>query len=495
MTATISSPTDTVRRLSGSSVVVTLGRFEGRQMLRHPLLWVGVVAAVALSVSELIGKSPVLNRASMTLAWTMAPVAVAVALLAGWAVLRTRGRTDADPPAAMPARMSLRVAGVLVGLVWPAAATLILQFALLGWTYLRDPVTSMVWTELLVGPALVVFVGALAVAMTRWLPHASTPLVSLLLVAVLQAALPLNQTLWGSYIGATWFAPIAWPQEIIPYEVAFRPAGLHLGYLVGLCVFLAGVAVMDRASAGWIPLGVGLLVAVVAGLAQLGPISDEQQTQAMSRLVGDDADLTCETHDSIAYCAMPGYQAWIADWERAVEPMLDGVPSDAVEGLEVRQYPVHNTLLLDGEDYNNWWWIPLAYEDYTGRSDVVPVGSVLADYTISYDLTGGVARELIGCQHFCENPSQRVVSLWLSSHDAQVRENVEFNLSDETDSVTVARCMVAELWDRPGAGNLIRSNWETLTAPETTYEQAGALLGVEVPDGYDEDGRIQGGCS
>jgi hypothetical protein len=473
-------------------VVATLGRFEGRQMVRHPLFWVAAAATIGLSAFELIEEAPVLNRVSMTLAWTMAPMAVAVAFLAGWAVLRARGRTDADPPMVMPAPMRQRVAGVVVGLLWPASATLALQLVLLAWTAFRNPVTSVVWTELLVGPLFVALAGALSALTTRWISHPSAPLVALALLAGVQIAVPYSPENWGSRIGPAALAPIAWPETIIPYEVALRPSGLHLGYLAGLVLVVSGLAMAGRARAPWIVLGVGVVLAGVLGQAQLGPIDESKRNEAMAQLVGDEAELTCETYDPVTYCAMPGYGGWIDTWRLAAEPIIERVPGESVP-IEVRQYPVHNTHLLDGQDYNYWWWIPPSYQDYISR-DVVPVGSVLADYTLSIDLTDKLASRLIGCDPTCEGEAQQLVHLWLLAENPQVAANIEYDTSPESDYAHVASCMVADLWQLTDETTRVQGNWSVLTDPATTYQQAGELLGISVPTPTEGFGGIDGGC-
>lgn len=492
MTATATRSQSAGGRISQVPVVLTLGRFEGRMMVRHPLLWLSVLAAVGLSVFELIEESPVLNRVSMTLAWTMTPIAIAVAFLAGWAVLRARGRTDAHPPIVMPAPMSQRVAGVVLGSTWPAAATFAVQLAILVWTLFRDPVTSIVWTELLVGPALVAFAGALSAGATRWVPHPSTPLVALLVLAGIHIVMPYSPENWGSQIGPATLAPIAWPETIIPYEVAFRPSGLHLGYLIGLILAVAGVATLGRTKSSWLLPGIGLIAASVLGPAQLGPIEESQRVEEISRLVGDEADLTCETHDSVTYCALPGYAGWIDDWTEAVTPIVALLP-DPVEPIEVRQYPVHNTHLLDGEDYNNWWWIPPSYEDYITR-DVVPVGSILASWTLSSELMGHTAARAMGCDQFCDGEAQQLVYLWLLAENPEIASQVEYDTSSESDYSSVSSCMLAELWEHPDATPRIHGHWDLLTDPSTTYEQAGEALGIDAPEATTEFGGIEGGC-
>lgn len=460
-------------------------------MLAHPVVWVGGLASAAYAVFDLIEQAPVLNRVSMTLAWTMAPLAVSVALVAGWAVLRARGRTDAHPPVIMPVAMSQRTGGILGGLLWPALATLILQLVLLGCVFTRDPVTSLVWTELLVGPLYVVFAGAVGAAATRWFPHPATPLLTVLLLAGLQFAVPYDPDQWGAHVGPAALAPIAWPEDIIPYEVSFRPSGLHLGYLVGLVLGVVGLAVISRRVVGWAVLAFGIMLAATSGIAQLGPIEESQRMAAMARLVGDQADLTCETHTGIRYCAMPGYQGWIDDWVRAAAPLVAVVPPETLTGMEVRQYPIHNTYLLDSPEGIDWWWVEPVSEDYASR-EVVPTGSMqLVDG--GNDLVRYLGNRIMGCEIECDGEGQQVIALWLMAHDPDIRSYVMYD-ARESDYASVSDCMVADLWDQPDDLAVVQGNWGVLTAPGTTYEEAGALLGVSVPAGYDEIGILDGGC-
>lgn len=495
MTVTI---TPTLRSEVGGvrgRAVFDLARFEGRMMLRHPVLWVGALASVGLAVFELIEQAPVLNRASMTLAWTMAPLAAATALVSGWAVLRARGSTDAQPSAVMPLGMPKRVAGIVLGLAWPAAATFLIQMALLAWTFTRDPVTSLVWSELLVGPIYVLFAGAAGAALTRWIPHPSTPLFGLVVLGGVQAVFPYDPSQWGLRIGPAALAPIAWPEEIIPYEVAFRPSLLHLGYLAALAIGLAGVASLGRRLTSWLALAAGLVLAATLGAAQLGPIEESRRIEAVNRLVGDQADLVCETHDAVTYCSMPGYEAWIDEWREAVAPVIEVAPPRALEGIQVRQYPVHYPF-FDAPDAapESWWWVEPAAADYRQR-DVVAANSIWAEWAGS-DLIRRTATKVMGCGPLddCSGESQRMILTWLVAHNEQSRSYILYD-AEFSDHVQVSECMVAEMWGRPGVEDLIRANWDSLTSPETTYAEAGELLGVAVPEGpKDEFHRIPAGC-
>lgn len=463
-------------------------------MLKNPLIWLGGLSSLVLAVSEL-GESPVLNRSSMVLAWTMAPMAVATAIVAGHGVLRARGRTDAHPTVVMPLGMADRVTGIAVGLVWPTAATFLLQLGLLGWLFARDPVTSVVWTELLVGPAYVLLAGSVAAALTRLFPHPSTPVLSLVILALPQLVVSYDPGRWGLTIGPAALAPIFWPETIIPYELAFRPSGLHLAYLVGLATMAVGSATLGR-NAAWGLLVVGLATAIIAGPTQLGPIPDQRRVEAISQMVGDGADLTCRQDDmGVNYCAMAGYEAWIDDWQDFARPILSVAPPAAVAGIEVRQYPVHNVFLLTEGDYGQWWWMDLAQSDFASR-DVVPVGSMLhPDYSLS-ESTHFLTARIVGCPLLgeCPGEGQRVTQLWLALHDRRVASYTVEDPSWGSEYAQVAECMLIQAWDRPGLEELIRSNWGTLTDPNTTYQQTGKILGVDVPKGWGEGGVLTQGC-
>lgn len=478
-------------RLSDSSTVFALAHFEGRMMIRHPVTLLGAAASAALAIFELRDEAPVLNRASVTLAWTMLPLAIAVALVAGWAVLRAAGRSDTQPPAVMPLGMDRRMAGIVVGLAFPAALALLLQLSVLVWLLSQDPVTSVIWSEFLTGPAYIVFAGTWSATFARWLPHPATPLFGVLTLTGLMIVFPYRQENWGSNIGIEWLSPLAWPQDIIPYEVAFRPADLHLGYLIGLGLILSGIAMLGRWVTAWSVLTAGALVAVTFGIAQLGPIEDTRQLEAMSRLVGDQADLTCETHNEVEYCAMPGYQGWIEEWVAASRPVLAAAPSDSLAGIEFRQYPVHNTTSIGPDDINGWGWIEPSYNDLARRPKVVPVGSVWADY-IEDSVARDTAFTVLGCRLQCQGESQGVVYLWLASHNPQIQSIVRANSSG--DSAPVVDCIVAELWTLSNARERIHTNWSALVDPATSYEAAGSLLGVQIPTGYDQNGYLENGC-
>jgi len=461
--------------------------------LRHPLTFFGAVASVTLAVVELWREEPVLNRASVTLAWTMLPMAAAFALIAGGAVHRARGRSDAQPPMIMPLGMEQRTSGLLLGISFAGAfATFVLQLALLVWLFTRDDAASLVWNEILVGLVYVMFAAALGAAIARWISHPSSSLISILTLIGLMIAVPYRQGDWGQLIGPEWLLPMAWPQEIVPYEVAFRPAGLHLVYLGGLTLLVAATAVLGRWAAGWTLLVLGGSLAVPTGVAQLGPIAETRQSSVIEQLVGDNADLTCETQGQATYCALAGYERWIPLWIESAEPILEAAPAGTTSGIEVRQYPTVNPLTASDpfEQLDQWWFDALA-RDIRARPRVVAVGVVWADYA-AFPLAHTLARVIAGCGVQCDGEAQTFAFLWLAAHNPGIRSIVEGNIGGDT--APIADCMVAEAWRLSSGRTLMHANWDAVIDPTTSYEEAGALLGIEVPAPVDEFGQTGDGC-
>lgn len=474
--------------------LLALARFEGRMMLRNPLAWVGVAVSVGWAVFELREQAPVLNRVSVMLAWTMIPLALTVGMVAGWAVLRAKGRTDADPPAVLPLGMAQRTGGVIVGLVYPALLTVGVQAGLLAWTFTRNPVTAVVWAELLAGPVFVVLAGTVAAAASRWVPHSATPLLAVLGLGGVLVSFPYRAEEWGRRVGVEWLAPLAWPQDIMPYELAFRPSGRHLAYLAALVLSIAGIAFVSHRKSSWPLLVVGPVVAVILGTAQLGEVPSEQRVAALDRLVGNEADLECEHNGVVEYCAMPGYAGWIQYWVEYVGPVVAAAPASAAEGLQVRQYPVPLAFVLDTERAfdNEWWWIEPAHLDLRERDDVLAVGSSWWGRGRTEAIR--TAEVLMDCSSPCRGESQQVVKVWLAAHVPEIRRNIEEAMLGRRDGPAVVECMAADLWALDTAEDLIHQHWDVLVRPEATFEDAGAVLGVGVPTGEDEYGYLNNGC-
>lgn len=491
---TATAPKATGISPSSRAAITALVRFEGRKMLTHPLLWVGALAAIVLSVLELRVEAPVLNRVSVMLAWTMLPLAAAVALIAGWAVYRAKGQTDAHPPHVLPIPMGQRVGAIVIALLYPALLVLVLHAGLLAWIMTRDPVTEVVWAELLAGPLYLIMAGAMAAAMTRWLPHPSTPLLTVLVLAVAMAVTYPSWQEWGSSVGFSWLAPLPWPHDNIPYEVNFRPIGLHLAYLGALIAVVAMVSILRRTPGSLITLTGVAVLAVVLGLTQLGPVPESWRQESISRLIGDGSEVSCEVRGGVQYCALPGYEGWIDRWEAAVDPVVQAAPSEVVAGLELRQYPIPSMFVPSGAGldrwFSGWWWMDSIRADLDQRPHTHPLGTIIYWESGHLMVAANVTTNLLGCEDTCEGESQQLVYFWLMANHPEVRASLE-----ASEYPTGASCMARDLLDTPGAADLIHDNWALFTNEATSYHQAADLLGVTVPElGVNEWGQETARC-
>lgn len=87
MTVTVSRPR--VQDLpSRSETLQSLAVFDGRAILKHPVVLVGALGSLAWAFWGLTDEAPVLNRISVNVVWSMLPLALSVALVVGWATLR-----------------------------------------------------------------------------------------------------------------------------------------------------------------------------------------------------------------------------------------------------------------------------------------------------------------------------------------------------------------------------------------------------------------------
>lgn len=492
MTATITPGQQLSAAKRAWPTIRQLGLYESRMALKHRLSWVGALASVAIAAVELWSEEPVLNRTSVTLAWTMLPIAAAFALIAGGAVHRARGRTDAQPPMIMPLRMEERTAGVVLGVSLAGAlVTIVVQLGLLGWLFTREFVTSLVWTELEIGPLYVMFAAALGAALARWISHPASGLITVLALIALVVAIPYRQNDWGRVIGPEWLLPMAWPQGVVPYEVTLRPAALHLAYLGGLAILLVATSVLGRWVPSWALLAIGVAIAVPAGLAQLGPISESRQDAVLERLVGDAAHLQCQDREQVTYCALAGYGRWIPFWIETAEPIVAAAPLGTTSDLEIRQYPTVSPLTAADISGIDQWWIGPTATDLGNRPRVVPVGVVWAEYS-THPLAHALARTIADCRVQCDGESQTFAFLWLAAHDPGIRSIVEGNVTGDT--APIADCMVADMWAHADGRALMHENWAMLVDHSTSYKEAGALLGIDVPAAIDEYPQIGEGC-
>jgi len=292
----------------GRSTIAELVRAESAHLLRSPLLWVGTAvygAAAVLPTFTGQDTSESANDLYLTYQFPVGALALAAFLVAAWAAQRERPTTTAELFVNTPARRWERTLGLLGAVVVPFGLALVVGCVqvVVIWVQGGIPVGDEPWRAELVPTPLELLGAPLAVACSFVAGVAVVRIVrsravSALLGVVGAAFLFLFFWIW--YVVP--FALFAvYRTALTPHEFVGEPTdaglsrfpavdlpdahtqtftgidrdlgfyGLHLLFVVGLTVTLAGVALLrsgtDRRS--WRVFGTGLLVAVLAIGAQL----------------------------------------------------------------------------------------------------------------------------------------------------------------------------------------------------------------------------------
>lgn len=318
-----------------------LARAEAKRMLKSPVLWFTVVLAGLVMWMEHAGMAPVLNTASATTSLPLLLIGgggLLVACESAMRMWRTEGSEAID---ITPSSNSARTTAMLLAAITPVALAVFVQTAAVVGLMFDRPVTSLIFSELLTGPVVVVLMVALGVAAGRWFPSRFTG--PLTLVAAVSVTLILSMSFLRQQFGevSSWFGIYVRLDTNI--EGVFRPAFPHLIYLLGITGVLAALALARSWAANRLtPVALatvgGLLIAVGA-IGQVSAYDNYDRETALDPLLPPQVEYVCETHSSVEYCVLPGYEAWIAEWEALVQPVLDLAPSEAVAPLLVRQYP------------------------------------------------------------------------------------------------------------------------------------------------------------
>jgi hypothetical protein len=160
------------------SGVAAIARVEARKLLQHPSFWV-TVGACFLLVRGLAGgvesDGPVGVNVSFLLAGVLVGLLFGTVLSANVAALRPRRDHLGELFGSLPSPPETRTAGLLAGLLMgPFLCSIV--FTALGWwaaTHIADPrihPEEVDWFLVVQVPLSVVALGALAIAVGRWIP-------------------------------------------------------------------------------------------------------------------------------------------------------------------------------------------------------------------------------------------------------------------------------------------------------------------------------------
>lgn len=252
------------------SPVVPLAGVEGLRLVRHPLVLLAcVLFAAMIYVSSSDG--PGAGYGGVVTGPTFF-LGVPAYFVANLAASRPRRHGCDEHHASLPATTAQRTAAVCLAGLAPAVLAVLLQLAALGWIGVSSARLAQLpsLAELAAGPLTVLGGSLLGVMVARWLPFPAAPVLVMLPIVVVTAALAEPPQTYQL------LAPFA---EFTVYREDGGWAGLHPGsitwhavYLLALCVMAAAGALL-RDAAAKLPLllagGAATGLAVVAGWAQL----------------------------------------------------------------------------------------------------------------------------------------------------------------------------------------------------------------------------------
>lgn len=303
------------------AAVAALARFEARE-LRLQMSFLGVVLLyVAWIVWRTTGAEddfPVLQDVDRAGQGVPTLVGLSVMLWVNRAVLRSR-RHDTD-----------RHFGVLVVEPWRRTVAHVLSVVPAALFVAVCVTVQFTWeafkpgavghgspAELAVGPLTVLLLGAFGVLLGRLVPTAFAAPAALVFLLFTQVSGP-GGTGWTD-----WLSPVVAEtgSKPLPSDLLGRPAAWHALYLLGLCLFVAVLAVLvggGRTRAVQVALAGSLALVLVGAVAQSGgtPVATVAARERAS--LTPEKVRSCVEHATSEYCAFPEWKGRTADWAAVV---------------------------------------------------------------------------------------------------------------------------------------------------------------------------------
>lgn len=364
--------------------------------------------------------------------------------------------------------------------------------------------------ELAAYPAVVLLLGAAGVLLARVAPTVIVAPLLLMSLAVVTFAAILPSTPGAAWL--RWLLPVAAeePPMPLPVDLMSRPAGGHLAYVAGLIVLVAAAALAVSGARGRLLTAVGaagLSITVLAGAAQLLPVSDAVESARATAVERPAEAQTCRRIDQVTYCAFDGFGSWIDGWDGVVRGVLRGVPDEpARQPLVVRQRLSTDDRLADGAVVTAEQRAAAAaawrrVDAEAGTPDAVTVGTRWGDGSSEMALAGLVAYQIVVGAGAPAGGSlcgaRGVLVGWLAGQatpraaaglrevDANSWGGVFFGDSQFPVGLSVPdreMAVALALLKRPAdeVAEVVRRSWAELSAARTPAERVGELFGVPV---------------
>jgi hypothetical protein len=518
------APPDVPAEVRSRRSMLALAAVESGRLLRHP----AVLAATALTVWLLwrwgTGTAPVLHYADIATQFPLVPLAGAALLATNLAVLRPHRDGAVDLYGATRLSLARRTLAHLLSVLPLVALGGILVAADLAWLAgMPGSVGTAHLAEAATGPALIALGGCLGVLLGRLVR--SVALAPLVLMTLALGSETLSELQRGGHDQRPWtwlgtLLPVP-PLDPPPAALMGRPATWHLVYLLGIAAAVAALALWRsqtqagarrRAQAAAAMVLVAALAATTgAALAQTRPTSSALAAQRLAVVANPSTGLVCQQRGPAIYCVFPGFEPQIALWEPTVRAVVAAVPpAAAARALPITvAHRVGLHRLIEEQP-------PSGTEEgaASGGTPVAPVGTAwgrdgpVLEYTQARLATGVAARLVAPTRGDGEEPqwspcnAQAVVALWLGGQASpQEAEGISQAVTDPYSETFVLSHDPAEdhqwgvragrfaltLLDRPRdqVTQTLWRNWDLVTAPETTIERLGKVLGMQPPSGAD----------
>lgn len=249
------------------AVVPDLARRQATRMVRHPVLFLGLVWFVL--GTGLVPDTPYEKYSAVTglLAFMVGPATFFAANLVASSDRRC-GAEEWTP--SLPMSAVHRSAALLLACLVPASAAGLLDLLAVVLVGPHEPTLPLLWQHVASVPVVVLGASLLGVAVARMLPWPVFPLVVMVGLVAFNGWVTQSHAYLGFYVDFT-----QWPDSSGPDVIPARELGSpswHLVYLVALCGLAACGALLRDARRWWLPFAAGGLlggVVLLAGWAQL----------------------------------------------------------------------------------------------------------------------------------------------------------------------------------------------------------------------------------
>ncbi|MEU1692324.1 hypothetical protein [Streptomyces hirsutus] len=326
---------------------------ECLRIIRHPAVTGSVLLIVVLWGWEAVFSPEsvdyaVLHMQSYELQAPLLAPAAGVMLAANLAALRPYryGTIGSYEALSLPAwRRSL---ALLLACVPPAVVVLLLSSLRMGQFGAAEGAVGRIEIAEVVAPAVVVVLagwlgvlGALLVHSVVLAPVALAVLGLLALVGLVSVDSPMR---WLSFVaGEDAFGPP------LPSDLMYRPAGWHLVWLSALALAVLAVTLLlagVRRRWGGAALVIALALAVPAATMQTRPVPERIETARERLLLAPNVGQRCERREQVTYCAFPEFVPYIDAWHEIVSAQLGSVSKD----VAARRYAVRQRLSIPAAD-------------------------------------------------------------------------------------------------------------------------------------------------